>query len=911
MGRRLLGGTVSALAVLIAGLGQAHAAADEEPIQEVVVQGIRGSLNEALRVKRNADQFVDVISAEDIGNFPDANVAESVQRITGVQIDHDRGEGREVSIRGLPTNFTLATFNGRSLPNAVLSSAGARSFDFSVLAPEFINRLEVYKSPVADIDEGGLSGVVNVRTPRALDIGKRRLAISGQGQYESNSGNIGPRLSALYADVFADGKLGITLGLSYKNRQPETHKVEQDYSVYTEAQGLGNQIGIGNGRNKDLDGNGTVEATKRVRVPQNLYYIIFDEDVTNTSAIASVEYRPSPKLSLTFDGFYTDVDVKSVRQVGNHLVRGARSLASATSEVIDGLPTATTFHVLDLDLRSNGRFENREGYIGSGILGAKYYAGPWSFNVEAAVSRSAQRLDNLTIANDIYGNAIFTARPGDLIPSIVYLDGFEVNRLNPAKAQVRNLNGAFNKRSTDDLKDFKVDVRRDFTTSFVTSVRFGAKIADRRKFQDNKQLTITAQGLSNLYGGLPVGPGGIGTYSAAPFLQLVQAGKGTYLGSYDGDAVFPQQWLAIDTRGFISNYSDAQLIAAGTLTNDPSGITDVSEKTAAFYTRADFGTGSWKGNIGLRAVETRQKTVGFGPDLNGIIIRNDVASVPASGQLTYDRTYWDYLPSFNLRHTATDDLVLRFAASKTIARPNLGQLTPTASVDGAAYTITQNNPELDPYRATNVDIGAEWYFNRQGLLSATLFYKDIESLITSQDVIVSLNVTEVDTAGNSTRVARDFRSTKPINVSGVEVKGIEVSYQQAFTQLPAPFDGLGTVINYTYIDNSKPEALTAASKHNYNFIAYYESKRISARLSYSWRDEFLSSVVADPGLDIITQPYGTLDGSLRFKIRKGASVSLEAVNLLDEDKVLLYTGGLPADYTDAGRRIVVGFRYSF
>lgn len=158
--------------------------------QDIVVTGIRSGIERAVKIKRDADSIVDVISAEDIGRFPDVNVAESVQRISGVQINRTRGEGRSVNIRGLPDTFTLVTLNGRSVPNALndLFTPFSRSFDFSALPSEFVRTLEVYKSPTADLDDGGLAGTVNIRTPRALDLGKRVFALSAQAEHESNSG---------------------------------------------------------------------------------------------------------------------------------------------------------------------------------------------------------------------------------------------------------------------------------------------------------------------------------------------------------------------------------------------------------------------------------------------------------------------------------------------------------------------------------------------------------------------------------------------------------------------------------------------------------------------------------------------------------------------------------------------------
>ncbi|MGE4323777.1 MAG: TonB-dependent receptor plug domain-containing protein, partial [Sphingobium sp.] len=230
---------------------------------EIIVQGIRAGLDRSLSVKRNADSVVDAISAEDIGHFPDVNIAESVQRISGVQINRVRGEGRSVNIRGLPSDFTQTTLNGRVLPNASGDSAGSRTFDFSILPPEFVRTLSVYKSPTADLDEGGLAGTVDVRTPRPFDINKRVLSASAQAEYETNSGKASPRISGFYSDTFADDRLGVSLGLSYTRRRPQTQNASLGYTTAREGSGVAPA---------DLNGDGTIDNSLTVRFPNQINY---------------------------------------------------------------------------------------------------------------------------------------------------------------------------------------------------------------------------------------------------------------------------------------------------------------------------------------------------------------------------------------------------------------------------------------------------------------------------------------------------------------------------------------------------------------------------------------------------------------------------------------------------------------
>src|SRR5690606_34794951 len=197
--------------------------------------------------------------------------------------------------------------------------------------------------------------------------------------------------------------------------------------------------------------------------------------------------------------------------------------------------------------------------------------------------------------------------------------------------------------------------------------------------------------------------------------------------------------------------------------------------------------------------------VGVSPDLTGITVEPDagnVTRVPTSAPLTVKRDYWDFLPTLNVKWQATDNLLLRFSASRTMTRPNLNQISPTTTASGTARTITQNNPYLDPFRANNLDATAEWYFNKDGLLGASVFYKDLKSLIRSQTTVQSVPVTFIYSNGNRVSSNLDFTVNQLVNGGGVSVKGFELYYQQAFRFLPAPFDGLGAVANYTFIDNS-------------------------------------------------------------------------------------------------------------
>ncbi|MPT49374.1 MAG: TonB-dependent receptor [Sphingobium sp.] len=877
--------------------------------KDIVVSGIRGGIERAAQLKRNADTIVDVISAEDIGKFPDVNVAESVQRITGVQINRTRGEGRSVNIRGLPDTFTLVTLNGRSVPNAIndLFVSFSRSFDFSTLPPEFVRTLEVYKSPTADIEDGGLSGTVNVQTPRALDIGRRVISFSAQASHESNSGKASPRISGLYADSFLDNRLGITLGASFTQRRPQTQQIETGWNTVTEAQG----IPLGGGGD-DLNGDGIIEPNRLVRIPGLVIHDMFTEKNNRFSAIGSIQFRANDQLELYADAFYTKVKVGAIRQENWQNFAGASGVIASSTEILDGVETATDFTVSNIDLRNGGRYQDRDGYIRSIVGGGKFESGRWKIVLEGSAQYSRQTRNTLNIADSINGTTRIVAKPGDSIPSITYLDGFDARKLDPNNFRLLSLNGELDRVTRDRLRDVKLDVRYDLADEGITSLRAGVKYTDRAVYADNKTLTVSAANVSQLYGGLPAGPLA-GSFSAAPFMIPIRSGAGSFLASYNGNGLFPSEWLGSDARSFVKNLSKEQLIAAGNYTNDATGILDVKEKIFALYGRADLAFGRLTGNIGLRGVRTAQTTVGVSPDLNGISVEVETGMttrVPSAAPLRVSRSYWDFLPSLNLKYELNDQLQLRFAASRTIARPNLADISPTVTANGNALTVTRNNPYLDPFRSNNLDATVEYYFGRDSLVGGSIFYKKLESLIRRETSIQTLPVSYIRTTG-TTSIQTDFTVSQLVNGSGVNLKGLELYFQQAFTWLPAPFDGLGTIVNYTFIDNSDPNQLTAASKHNYNLIGYYEKGPVSTRVSYSWRSDYLASAAATPAMGRRNRSFGTLDASISLKIIPQASLVLEAVNILDRDEIVEYTTGLPANYLDAGRRIFGGIRLNF
>lgn len=892
-----------------------------EELEEVVVMGIRSSLQRAVDIKRESATIVDAISAEDVGKFPDLNLAESLQRITGVQIARLRGEGRTVNIRGLPSEFSRVQLNGRTLPSAlhagesVADSAASRSFDFTALPSEFVRTLEVHKAPTAYLQEGGLSGTIVVRTPRPFDYNERRISGSAQAAWNSNSNETSPRLSGIYSDVFGDGQWGISVGVAHFERRPETHELNLTGFNNSRTEDTGTTT---SGGPLDFNGNGVIDPGLLVEIPDLVFLNLFTEERKRSSAFAAFQARPTDNLELTVDAYYTELDFQASRFENLYIPRlalGPTVPEGIVTQTVNGNERAVRFEADNTDLRGGSRFDDRQGETLSAAAGLRYETGPWSILGEIAISESEQIRDNLNIANIALGRVAIDAGVDPEMVSVIHGAGFEQGRLDPNNFRIASLNGEFQRKSRDHQDDFGLDIERELDFGALSKLKFGARYTAREQFQDNGRLVVPAPAFADLVGGLPEGPLP-GSVSAAPFMMLIEPSNGSFLGAYSGTAVFPQQWLGSNTAGFLETVSDAELIAAGNFTNDPSGIVDVEEDVTAAYAMVDFGDadGLLSGNFGVRVVQTKQTSRGSVPDLTGITFQpeaSEITTIPILSGVTVEHEYTDVLPSANLRLNLTDDLVLRFAANRTMSRAPLTDVSPSASANGTAATISQKNPYLDPFRSNNFDVSAEWYLAGGGLLSAAYFYKDIVSLVTLETRSETLPVLVIFGDGSTLVEPLDFQITTPVNGSGVTVEGVELAYQQWFENLSGFLRNTGVSANYTYIGNSNEELLTGSSKHNYNVAALYESERFALRLSYTWRDDFLISPTAGFGDGVGAKARGTLDGNIAYNINENFSVVLEAINILDDADLEGFLIGFPKEFTDIGRSVLIGARATF
>jgi iron complex outermembrane receptor protein len=880
--------------------------------EAIVVTGIRQSLETAINIKRDSDAVVDAITAEDIGKFPDQNVADSLERVTGVQITRARGEGVFATIRGLPSYMNLVQFNGRTLLSAVgFGDAITRSFQYGILPTEFVGSLEVYKSPTADMEEGGLAGTVIVNTPRPLKIGRRRLAFNAQAAWESNTGKVSPRVSGIYSDVFADGRLGITLAASYDERETEDHTAEF-YGFRNDPETAANRL--------DLDGDGVVTPGKRVEYAQSNYYYLNNERAQRFNALAVAEFQPSDNLNLYVETFYGELASQTEEAITQQ--RWIDSLGPTYPDEITMGPgivydRAVRFMADGVDVRGMNPYDERWGHLISVAVGGRFQSGPWRLRVEGSYTDTDRINNALGLVTTGRLKVGYDVTADDRMPSVYYGDEDVQASVDPNSYTLLNLSGTYGKRDRARNKDMRLDVERDVGIAGLRTLAAGFKYADRWQYRLTGTLTLTGAEVNQLLGGILPSNGASGL-SAAPLMYLARPARGEFLGSYNGDAMFPGSWLVPDTKGFLERFSEEQLLAAGDANNatvNRASLVDVREQTYAGYAKATFGDrmSPVSGNVGVRVVKTDQTTLGVAPDLTAITYDPVTGRtiVPAVEAAAVRRHYIDVLPSANLRWNMNRALLLRAAASRTLSRPNLASLTATVSVNAGARTMNQQNPYLKPFRATNFDLGLEWYFGRRNLISIAAFHKTLDSLVASQVTTENFTITQINPDGSTQPVEFDFRVTRPTNEEGVRVRGVEFSYQQPFTFLPAPFDRTGIIANYTYLENSRPEVLTATSPHSFNLSAYYEDRRFSLRASYSYRDGFLAAPETDIKDGESLDAFGMLNASATLNLTQNLSATVQMSNILDVDTVRISSLDVPMDYNDPGRRIVFGLRGRF
>ncbi|HEV7271809.1 TonB-dependent receptor [Pseudoxanthomonas sp.] len=885
--------------------GQSAPAESVDTLDTVSVTGYRASVERALDIKRGEAGVVDAIVAEDIGKFPDLNLAESLQRIPGVVITRDAGEGRNISVRGLGPDFTRVRINGMEALTTVGStdqnggSNRGRGFDFNVFASDLFSQLIVRKTAQADVEEGSLGATVDLRTARPFDYDGFTLVASGQASYADMGSSTDPRLAGLISNTWADGKFGALLSVAYSERQ-----------ALEEGSGSGRWAGgtSNNGFNPASPYTPALAAnTYHPRFPR---YTLMEHDQKRTGVTASLQFKPTDRTQFAFDALYSKIDAvrdeKYIEAIS--FSRGASQNGKPQTIVRDGVVEngALVYGLFDdVDIRSESRHDEwNTVFTQLGLEGQHEFTDNFKISGKLGTSKSEHEnpiqttiiMDKLNVDNysyDYRGNPYKPVIDYGISPTDP--NGWTLAEIRIRPQYVEN--------------DFDV-AQLDFNWNISPGFRLKGGVQAKDYSFSTRELRRSTESLT----GVPMFTDGT---RIVPTDLTEQA-------SLDGVSGSPGTWVIPHYQGIADFYDIYSNSGPFALAERAVNTRSVEEEDRGVYLMgefsADLGAIPVSGNFGVRYVRTKQSSTGIAT----------ASGTPVA--TTVSREYSDTLPSMNLVAEITPDFLIRLGAAKVMTRPGLGSLTPgvTVNVSGGARTVSGGNPNLDPIRADTVDLGFEWYFNEGAMLGLGLFYKDIESFIQTTRVVQPYSSSGLPASlldGTGAGVNDDFVFSVPLNTPGGELTGFEANYTQPFTFLPGKFGNLGVQLNYTYVDsqiqyltstgaNSFKTDLTGLSKHAWNATLYYEGERFSGRVSATNRDDFLLQVPAtEAGFDVHGQTgTTTVDASVRWKINDKLELSLEGINLTDEPQeswVANAGGQLPLDYSETGRQYLLGLRYKF
>ena len=884
---------------------------DPTDLDAVTVTGFRGSLEKALEVKRGETGVVDAIVAEDIADFPDLNLAESLQRIPGVSIARDAGEGRQISVRGLDSQFTRVRINGMealTTTGGTDSSGGAnrgRGFDFNVFASELFNSLKVRKTASAEIEEGSLGATVDLQTARPFDYDGFTFVTGAQLGYNDLAGDLDPRASMLISNTWADNKFGALMSVAYTKRR----LIEEGHSTVR----FDDSLSSGG-----FAGTPSVE-NSRIFHPRIPRYGVLEHEQERLGVTASLQWDPTDRTSIGLDMMYADLDATRTENFLNGLSFSRTGAAGKPQTVVvesavDARNNLVFGRFNNVDVRSEARYDELE----TKFTQFNFYADHKltdDFTLNFQGGRAKSEFENpiqttITIDRLNAQNYVYDYRGDNRLPVIT--NGFDVN--DPS--QWAFING------TSAVPGSEIRLRPQFADNTIDSgqIAFSWQMTDAFRLKGGGQFkeytfdTREERRASELV--VPALPAG------TTLADLTKP-----IGLEDISGVGDSTWLIPDIDAFnrvFNIYSDSGIFAvsdqvAAVLGNNRS----VVERDQGFWFQAEFNTqiGSMplSGNIGVRQVDTTQTSTGF-----------STVGTGTPQQVTVKRTYDDTLPSFNLVADVTPDFLVRLAASKVMARPGLGNLTPgvTVNVSGGNRVVNGGNPLLEPFRADTADLSFEWYFAEESLLALGLFYKDIDSFVLTSRETRPYNTSGLPDsllAGTGALPTDEFQFNVPVNSKGGPLKGLELTYQQPFTFLPGFWSDFGVQMNYTYVDSkiqyvtatgapSLRTDLTGLSQNAYNATFYYEGDKFGARVSAAYRDEYLTTVPGRNGNDVEgTDETLTIDMSASYKINDHFELTLEGLNLTDEfqDQWVDSVGDRASVYHHTGRQYFVGARYKF
>lgn len=781
-----------AFVLLPAAAQTAPADSDASKLDTVIVSGIRASVRKALDTKEASNSMVEVIASEDIGKLPDTTIAESLARLPGLSAGIDRGNASQIVARGLGPRFVGATLNGREFA----SSEPDRAVRFEMFPAESVSGATVYKTQSAEIVEGGIATTIDLQTVQPLAYRERTISLKADALYYQLGKDIqgakkyAPRVGGIYVDQFLDRTLGVALAFSYYDQPSLEDRVDN--------------WGFNEDHSADVTGDGKVDKT-----PWGFQNGVKKGTDKRSSLLGKVEYKPNSAVAITGDVYAARSNILEPTlvhvegNVGNW--DGWQSGAFSKVSTDGGYVTGATVSGVNLD-NLNARWKQNMRNFAAGLNG-KFKLDDWQ--LDADIARSTAGRDTMWTAVQMS-----MLQPGSVTWSfprdgwMTY--GFSADSGNPANFSTNvteQWGPTYAGKLNDSLNSQQFNASRAVKWGDVNKLKFGLRATQRDKSYAQTSWNYAAAA----------------TIPTSAFQRVTVAGRPDFIEFAEGfDAAVPKYFgastLSADGR-------------SPTASDQVQNSWRAKESSSAAFAQADlngsaFGDMSYRGNVGLRAVRTSQ--TGYGMEqVNG------GALTPVSAGTSYTR----FLPSLNLilNLDAEDVNQLRFGVSRAMARAPLDVMNAahTVSIDPNGVnptTVSGGNPQLKPMMASQVDLTFQRYFDKDSLVSVGLFYKKISDYIGIASVAGTFN-------------GKAAYYTSQVNRDGGNVKGIELVYQQAFTTLPAPWNSLGLMANYTYSDSNikengdrsggtfTPIATNGLMKSNGGLTFWYARNGFEARLA--------------------------------------------------------------------------------
>jgi TonB-dependent receptor len=878
---------------------EAEGTEEDAPIQfheEIVVKGFRSSLEQSVDLKRDAVNARDSIVTEDIGKMPDLNLAEAIQRVPGVAIVREGGEGRQMSLRGLGAGFTRVTINGMEVPASTggLDSFGGinrgRSFDFNVFSAELFGRIDVNKTSTAAIEEGGVAGTVEMHTLRPLSNPGFRASLSLQGGYNDVSEKYDPRLTGTLSTTNEAETFGFLVSAAYTGRTP----FQDGFGTVRWAQ-----------PDRPFAGNATSLSDAELNslwYPRLPRQDSFRHDQERIGIASGLQFRPNDRFEAGVNWVHSQF--KATTDSYNSFAQFRRSGPWGYPAIT---PTSVT-------VRSDG---------------ASQYAVAGSFEGVGLRTESRQNADE-TDFNQVTADFSYDISDSLILKGMVgharseYVDDyFRVNIESPTPT---SFSYDFSGDPNVATLDYDIDVTNPANFFIQDNERIERNTVDRTNNTarldlewglDNRKHVIRFGGIYNdrevdslLSNVNPTPPGDLpGISTVFRYVDAGGFGNGTEL-----------DFLVLDFERARAAYG-ADFASFPPVRGPGRATWTVTEKTAGAYADYNLFTlldgHGFRANLGARFVNTKTEATGW--------LSQDIPN-------TETNSYNNLLPSVNIAFDATEDLVLRVAAGRSLTRASLASLAPLKSYSDVNFTVSGGNSQLDPLKADAVDLAAEWYFNDQSVFGVSFFYKDLKSFISSPRTTEPLRPEDFPAvaAVYPTQPALldpslTWTYSTAANVDGTSLRGFEVAYQQPFSFLPGGLRNLGFVGNYSYVD-AKTEVdrggatvevpLEGLSKHSFNATLYYETDDLGLRLSLNSRDDYITNNTGSNGnvAEATTGPI-RLDTSAFYHFSDSVSLTVEGVNLTNEYERLYTTGDgtmdLMREYNTTGRQFYAGLRINF